>query len=113
MGAICAVSEAGVDMMRELIAQDRGQKVAYAVAVMSVRSRRRTASLDQETVYPAAVATRHPDVAKAIAAMRTHIAFTSQPRGACRNPDGTYRFHCITPILESKPVSLLEDLPWS
>lgn len=70
----CAGGEAGVDMMLELIAMDHGQKLAAAVAEMCLHSRRRDAAVAQKTLYPAAMAMRHPGIARVIAAMRNNIA---------------------------------------
>ena len=70
----CAGGEAGVDMMLELIAQDHGARLADAVAEMCLHSRRRTASVAQKTIYPAAMAARNPAIARVIAAMKANIA---------------------------------------
>ena len=70
----CAGGEASVDMMLELIGQDHGKKLADAVAEMCLHSRRRIASVAQKTIYPAAMKTRHPGIAKVIAAMKANIA---------------------------------------
>lgn len=70
----CAGGEASVDMMLDLIGQDHGQKLADAVAEMCLHSRRRNASVAQKTIYPAAMAVRHPGVARVIAVMKSNIA---------------------------------------
>lgn len=70
----CAGGEASVDMMLELIGQDHGHKLADAVAEMCLHSRRRIASVAQKTIYPAAMETRHPRIARVIAAMKANIA---------------------------------------
>lgn len=70
----CAGGEASVDMMLELIAQDHGRRLADAVAEMCLHSRRRPASVAQKTIYPAAMETRHPGIAKVISAMKANIA---------------------------------------
>lgn len=70
----CAGGEAGVDMMLALIAQDHGQKLADAVAEMCLHSRRREANVTQKKVYPAPMTSRHPAIARVIAAMQDNIA---------------------------------------
>lgn len=70
----CAGGEASVDMMLDLIGRDHGQKLADAVAEMCLHSRRRNASVAQKTIYPAAMAVRHPGIARVISVMKTNIA---------------------------------------
>lgn len=70
----CAGGEASVDMMLDLIGQDHGQKLANSVAEMCLHSRRRTASVAQKTIYPAAMATRHPAIARVVSFMKANIA---------------------------------------
>jgi transcriptional regulator GlxA family with amidase domain len=70
----CAGGEASVDMMLDLIGQDHGQKLADAVAEMCLHSRRRNASVAQKTIYPAAMAVRHPGIARVVSVMKANIA---------------------------------------
>jgi transcriptional regulator GlxA family with amidase domain len=70
----CAGGEAGVDMMLAMIALDHGQKLADAVGEMCLHARRREASVAQKMIYPASMVTRHPGVARVIAAMKENIA---------------------------------------
>lgn len=70
----CAGGEAGVDMMLALIAEDHGQKLANAVAEMCLHGRHREADVVQKAIYPKSMITRHPGVAKVIAAMKENIA---------------------------------------
>lgn len=70
----CAGGGASLDMMLDLIGQDHGQKLAESVAEMCLHSRRRSANVSQTSFQPAALATRHPGIAKVIAAMRANLA---------------------------------------
>jgi len=70
----CAGGEAGVDMMLALIAEDHGQKLANEVGEMCLHGRHREADVVQKAMYPKSMLTRHPGIAKVIAAMKENIA---------------------------------------
>lgn len=70
----CAGGQAGVDMMLALIEQDHGARLANAVAEMCLHARRREASVTQKAIYPTAMESRHPGIAKVISAMKANIA---------------------------------------
>lgn len=70
----CAGGEAGIDMMLALIADDHGRALADAVAEMCLHGRHREADVMQKAIYPKAMLTRHPRVAKVIAAMKDNIS---------------------------------------
>lgn len=70
----CAGGEAGIDMMLALIAEDHGKALADAVAEMCLHGRHREADVMQKAIYPRAMLTRHPGVAKVIAAMKDNIS---------------------------------------